>query len=95
MVLLSNGTDVPNCHDKKIQQKFIAAAGMHSVWQASGDKFEYVESFLKTESYPLMVKPTESAGSDGVKLCHSVEEAKEHFHLLMKNRQVVLTIYLY
>ena len=29
------------------------------------------------------MKPTDSAGSDGVKLCHSVEEAREHFrHLL-------------
>ena len=30
-----------------------------------------------------MLKPTDSAGSDGVKLCHSIDEAKEHFqHLL-------------
>jgi hypothetical protein len=28
----------------------------------------------------------ESTGSDGVKLCHSFEEAKEHFHLLMKKQ---------
>ena len=29
------------------------------------------------------LQPTDSAGSDGVKLCHSMEEAREHFrHLL-------------
>jgi hypothetical protein len=96
MGLLSNGTDVPNRRDKKIQQELIAAAGMRSVRQAGGDKFEHVESFLKTESYPLVVKPTESAGSDGVKLCHSFEEAKEHFHLLMKKQASgVYHLYIY
>ena len=30
-----------------------------------------------------MLKPTDSAGSDGVKLCHSMEEAREHFHHLL------------
>ncbi len=29
------------------------------------------------------MKPTNSAGSDGVKLCNSMEEAKEHFHHLL------------
>ena len=47
MGLLSNGTDVPNRRDKKIQQELIAAAGMRSVRQAGGDQFEHVESFLK------------------------------------------------
>lgn len=88
MGLLTNGTDIPNRRDKKIQQELIATTGMRSVRQAGGDKFEDVEAFLKTESYPLVVKPTESAGSDGVKLCHSFEEATEHFHLLMKKQLV-------
>jgi len=38
---------------------------------------------------PIVLKPTESAGSDGVKLCQSVEEAKEHFHLLMTSQKKV------
>jgi hypothetical protein len=38
MGLLSNGTDVPNCRDKKIQQELIAAAGVRSVRQAGGKK---------------------------------------------------------
>ena len=29
------------------------------------------------EEYPLVVKPIESAGSDGFKLCHSFDEAWE------------------
>ena len=43
---------------------------------------------MKKEPYPLVVKPIESAGSDGVKLCHNFEEAKEHFHILMKSQMV-------
>ena len=33
-----------------------------------------VATFAETEQYPLVVKPIESAGADGFKLCHSVEE---------------------
>ena len=48
-----------------------------------------VEDFLKTESMPVVVKPVESAGSDGVKLCHTAEEAKEHFSTLMTAQRKV------
>ena len=34
-----------------------------------------VAAFAETEQYPLVVKPIESAGSDGFKLCHSMDEA--------------------
>ncbi len=32
----------------------------------------------------MVLKPTDSAGSDGVKLCHNFEEAKVHFHHLLE-----------
>jgi biotin carboxylase len=38
---------------------------------------------------PVVVKPVESAGSDGVKLCTTVEEAEEHFTLLMTSQRKV------
>lgn len=88
MGLLTNGTVVPNRRDKKIQQELIRKTGLRSVRQACGSEFSQVEAFLKTESYPLVLKPNESAGSDGVKLCQSFEEAKEHFHILMKSQMV-------
>uniref|UniRef100_A0A7R9VNH8 ATP-grasp domain-containing protein n=1 Tax=Pseudictyota dubia TaxID=2749911 RepID=A0A7R9VNH8_9STRA len=34
------------------------------------------------------MKPVDSAGSDGVKLCHSFAEAKEHFHHLKRTTMV-------
>lgn len=83
--VLSNGVEgeFANRRDKKVQQELVRAAGLRAVRQACGSKFEEVEEFLKTESYPVVLKPTDSAGSDGVKLCNTFEEAKQHFHYLL------------
>jgi len=94
MGLLSNGIlrdangQALNRRDKKVQQELLRSAGMRSVRQSGSDKFEDVEEFLRTESYPIVLKPTESAGSDGVKLCPNFDEAKEHFHQLMNSQLV-------
>lgn len=88
MPILTNGTEIPNRRDKYVQQELIKQAGLRGVRQAGSDKFEEVESFLKTESFPVVLKPTESAGSDGVKLCYGFDEAQEHFHKLMSSQLV-------
>jgi biotin carboxylase len=84
MGLRSNGTGVANRRDKKVQQEMIRDVGMRAVRQAAGRKWSDVEEFLRRERYPVVLKPTDSAGSDGVKLCHNIEEAKEHFHHLFQ-----------
>ena len=84
----TNGTDIPNRRDKKLQQELCRKAGLRSVRQAGGSTFSEVEDFLKREAFPIVLKPTESAGSDGVKLCRSFEEAKEHFERLMTSQSV-------
>ena len=81
-------TDIPNRRDKKLQQELIKENGLRSVRQACGTEFSQVESFLRSEEYPVVLKPVESAGSDGVKLCHDFNEAKEHFDVLMKSEMV-------
>jgi len=86
--LLSNGTAVPNRRDKKVQQELAAAAGLRSVRQASGASLNEVQSFLETEPYPLIVKPLDSAGSDGVKLCRSMKEAQQHVTSLLGSEMV-------
>lgn len=88
MELRTNGTTIPNKRDKKLQQDLIAERGMRSIRQAGGAKFEEVEEFLKTEEFPVVLKPTASAGSDGVKLCHTFEEAKDHFNVLMDSQMI-------
>jgi len=87
--LLSNGTAVANRRDKKVQQELAKKAGLRSVRQAGGRKFEGdVEEFLKTERYPLIVKPLDSAGSDGVKLCRSFQEAESHVKSLLGKEMI-------
>lgn len=86
--LRTNGTHIPNKRDKMIQQELIRKRGLRSVRGASGRTFSDVEAFLRREKYPVVLKPTESAGSDGVKLCHNIDEAKEHFEVLMESQMV-------
>lgn len=85
MKVRTNGTKIANRRDKKVQQEIIRQHGLRSVRQAGGVKFSDVEDFLKAESYPVVVKPVESLGSEGVKLCNSFDEAKEHFETLTKS----------
>jgi len=90
MGLRGNGTSVPQRRDKKIQQELVKARGLRSVRQAGGRDFDRdVKEFLLNEEYPVVVKPVESAGSDGVKLCYTYEEAKEHFNLLINSQMRV------
>jgi len=87
--LKTNGTQIPQRRDKKVQQELVKAAGLRSVRQAGGTSWSDVKEFVETEPMPVVVKPVESAGSDGVKLCKTKEEAEEHFHLLMTAQQKV------
>jgi len=86
LMVRTNGTEGAFAYrrDKKVQQELIKAEGIRSIRQAAGNKFSDVEDFLKNEHYPVVLKPTDSAGSDGVKLCHDFKEAKEHFELLFE-----------
>ena len=88
MGLMTNGTHIPNRRDKKIQQELVAANGLRAVRQAGGPHFSDIEWFLKKEHYPLVLKPIESSGSDGVKLCYNYDEAKEHFYSIMNTPMV-------
>jgi biotin carboxylase len=87
--LQGNGSSIPNRRDKKVQQELVGKAGLRSVRQAGGTQWSSVSEFVEAEKMPIIVKPVESAGSDGVKLCHTKEEAQSHFHLLMHAQQKV------
>lgn len=80
--LRGNGTGV-NRRNKSVQQKRVKATGLRAVREAVGTEWSAVAAFAASESMPVVVKPVESAGSEGVKLCWSVEEAKDHFNLLI------------
>lgn len=75
--------------NKSVQQKAVKAAGMRAVREALGREWSEVECFVDSESLPLVLKPVESCGSDGVKLCKTKQEAEEHFELLMNSQRRV------
>jgi len=82
--LLSNGTAISR-RNKKVQQDLIAKAGLRSIRQEVGADFSDVALFLKTEQFPVVLKPANSAGSDGVKLCFTFEDAKKQFDDMKKS----------
>lgn len=55
--------------------------------EALGKTWSEVEKFVDSEQFPVVVKPVESAGSDGVKLCASKQDAKDHFTLLIESQR--------
>jgi len=75
--------------NKSVQQKAVKASGLRAVREALGTKWADVEAFVDSESFPVVVKPVESCGSDGVKLCKTKEEARDHFDLLMNSQRKV------
>lgn len=78
--LRTNGSARSECRrNKKLQQEAVRDAGLPSCREAGGKAWEEVADFVATEQMPVIVKPVESAGSDGVKLCRSADEAREHF----------------
>jgi len=85
--LRTNGTSLGARRNKNVQQKLVKASGLRAVREACGCSWSDVEEFVLSESMPIVVKPVESAGSDGVKLCRSVEDAEAHFNLLMASQK--------
>jgi len=75
--------------NKSVQQRAVKAAGLRAVREAVGTEWSDVASFVDSESMPVVVKPVESCGSDGVKVCHTKEETEAHFNLLMRSQRKV------
>lgn len=89
MGMRTNGTAFGARRNKSVQQKLVKQAGLRAVREVCTTRWQDVEVFLQSESLPVVVKPVESAGSDGVKFCRSIEEVHDHFHLLMNSQRAV------
>lgn len=75
--------------NKSVQQKAIKAAGLRAVREACGKTYSEVSAFVENESLPIVVKPVESCGSEGVKICRTKNEVQDHFTLLMEGQRKV------
>eukprot|EP00927_Polykrikos_kofoidii_P086269 TRINITY_DN9616_c0_g1_i1.p1 TRINITY_DN9616_c0_g1~~TRINITY_DN9616_c0_g1_i1.p1 ORF type:complete len:507 (+),score=74.56 TRINITY_DN9616_c0_g1_i1:58-1578(+) len=85
----SNGTSVVNRRNKSVQQRLVKAQGIRAVREAVGSTWADVERFAETEPMPVIVKPVESAGSDGVMLCQTLADTRSHFELLLNSQRRV------
>lgn len=74
--------------NKSVQRELVHASGLRAVRESLGTQWSQVVDFVDNEKCPIVLKPVESAGSDGVKLCRTKQEAKDHFHLLMSSQRV-------
>jgi len=80
--LRTNGCSTAR-RNKWHQQECVRKAGLRAVRQACGTQWSDVQAFVEAEPMPIIVKPVGGAGSDGVKLCSSRQEASAHFHFLV------------
>lgn len=63
--------------------------GLRSVREALCTQWEQIKAFIDSEAFPVVLKPVESCGSEGVKLCFGIQEAQAHFRLLMATQRAV------
>ena len=85
MVLFSGG----DRRNKSVQQKAMKAAGLRAVREACGKTYSEVSAFVENESFSIVVKSVESCGSDGVKICRTTNEVRDHVTLLMEGQRKV------
>jgi biotin carboxylase len=66
---------VPNRRQEDPARARRSCGSLRSV-QAGGSSLA-TGALSQVQTYPVVLKPIDSAGSDGVKLCHTFEEAKD------------------
>mmetsp|Transcript_8819 Transcript_8819/g.19233 ORF Transcript_8819/g.19233 Transcript_8819/m.19233 type:complete len:434 (-) Transcript_8819:508-1809(-) len=86
MGLRTNGTALSEARrNKYVMGETVRKAGLRAVKQVLASEWAVVEAFLSEWPSPFkaIVKPMDSAGSDGVTLCLSKEDVEVAFHLLI------------
>ena len=74
--------------NKYLMQETIREAGIRAVHQTIVDTLEPLLLWVKTHGLPVVLKPEESAGTDGVYMCHSEEQVIKAFHGIMARKSV-------
>ncbi|OQS05326.1 hypothetical protein THRCLA_20652 [Thraustotheca clavata] len=107
MNLVTNGSaGSEGRRNKYIMGEKIRTAGMRAVKQCLAKTFEnakeYITNVLKPEPFQVIVKPVDSAGSDDVSLCKSLEDVENAYksvigkvnHLGIQNTALLIQEYL-
>ena len=93
--LLANGSGnrpfpAGDRRNKHVQNSVLKGiAGCRAIHEVRGCAWEEVRDSCRELGLPMVVKPVQSGGTDGVKLCHSMKAVEEHFrHLQATKRKV-------
>ena len=74
--------------NKYLMQETIRLAGIPAVEQTIVNQLEPLLKWSQSNGYPVVLKPEESAGSDGVFICKSEEQVVKAFHAIMSKKSV-------
>ncbi|CDG89160.1 ATP-grasp domain-containing protein [Xenorhabdus bovienii] len=69
--------------DKYAMADVLAAAGIPIPSYCRVDNLEEAQAFARNQQWPLVLKPLDSAGTNGVHFCHSEQELVDAFHQVM------------
>jgi biotin carboxylase len=102
--LPSNGTELSVARrDKYKMVEALKASGVRSVEHFKSEKLEDILAWVdEIDSYPIVVKPINSAGTDNVRICSSKDEVNQAFQAIkgtknflgIENHEVLVQKYL-
>jgi len=91
--LLANGSGnrpfpAGDRRNKHVQGRALKGIpGCRAIREVCGSAWEEVRDSCRELGLPMVVKPVQSAGTDGVKLCHSMQAVEEHFRHLQGTKR--------
>lgn len=78
--------DISSRRNKYDMIEKIRSAGLNAVDQIKISNWQESKTWLKDRAYPIVLKPLESAGSDGVFICKDEDEVRNAFELVSKKK---------
>lgn len=77
-----------NRTNKFLMQETLKKANIRSANQILINEFDPLLEWVNKNGYPVVLKPEESAGTDGVFICRKEEDIRTAFHSIMSNKSV-------
>lgn len=86
----SNGIQLSAARrDKFVMQETIKSAGLNHIPHFKANNLADIQRWIKENgSYPIVVKPIQSAGTEGFYLCHNEKMVEEAFNSLYKKENI-------
>lgn len=78
--------DISSRRNKYDMIEKVRSAGLNAVDQIKISNWQESNKWLKDRAYPIVLKPLESAGSDGVFICKDEDEVRNAFELISKKK---------